>query len=80
MLEVQIRDKLRVVQVVFGLSRVTVTKGGKVIPTNTLFLTFDSPELPKQITVGYLKANVWLFVPNPVPCYNCLHIALGLSA
>ena len=36
----------------------------KVIPTNTLFLTFGSPDLPKEITVGYLKGKVALFVPN----------------
>ena len=35
-----------------------------MIPTNTLFLTFGSPELPKEITVGYLKVKVTLFVPN----------------
>ena len=46
-----------------GVPRVTL-KEGKVIPTNTLFLTFVSPELPKEITVGYLKVNVALFVPN----------------
>ena len=42
-----------------------------VIPTNTLFLTFSSPELPKEITVGYLKVKVALFVPNPMRCFNC---------
>ena len=46
-------------------------KEGKVIPTNTLFLTFGSPELPKEITVGYLKVKVALFVPNPMRCFNC---------
>ena len=42
-----------------------------MIPTNTLFLTFGSPELPKEITVGYLKVKVSLFVPNPMRCFNC---------
>ena len=42
-----------------------------MIPTNTLFLTFGSPELPKEITVGYLKEKVDLFVPNPMRCFNC---------
>ena len=37
---------------------------GEVIPTYTLFLTFGSPDLPKEITVGYLKGKVALFVPN----------------
>ena len=42
-----------------------------MIPTNNLFLTFSSPELPKEITVGYLKVKVALFVPNPMRCFNC---------
>ena len=41
-----------------------------MIPTNTLFLTFGSPELQKEITVGYLKVKVALFVPNPKRCFN----------
>ena len=42
-----------------------------MIPTNTLFLTFGSPDLPKEITVGYLRVKVALFVPNPMRCFNC---------
>ena len=53
------------------LNQVTMKKEGKVIPTNTLFLTFGSPELPKEITVGFLKVKVALFVPNPMRCFNC---------
>ena len=56
---------------VVGVNRVTLKKEGKVIPTNTLFLTFGSPELPKEITVGYLKVKVALFVPNTMRCFNC---------
>ena len=53
------------------MNRVTLKKEGKVIPTNTLFLTFGSPELTKEITVGYLKVKVALFVPSPMRCFNC---------
>ena len=63
MSEVGIRDELRD-QGVVGVNRVTLKKEGEVIPTNTLFLTFGSPDLPKEITVGYLKVKVALFVPN----------------
>ena len=41
------------------------------VPTNTLFLTFNTPDLQKEITVGYLKVKVALFVPNPMRCFNC---------
>ena len=70
MSEVEIRDELKD-QGVVGVNRVTLKKEGKVIPTNTLFLTFGSPELPKEITVGYLKVKVALFVSNPMRCFNC---------
>ena len=70
MSEVEIRDELKD-QGVVGVNQVTLKKEGKVIPTNTLFLTFGSPELPKEITVGYLKAQVALFVSNPMRCFNC---------
>ena len=46
------------------MNRVTLKKERKVIPTNALFLTFGSLELPKEITVGYLQVKVALFVPN----------------
>ena len=69
MTEVEIRDELKD-QGVVGVNRVTL-KEGKVIPINTLFLTFGSPELPKEITVGYLMVKVALFVPNPMRCFNC---------
>ena len=42
-----------------------------MFPTNTLFLTFNTPDLPKEITVGYRKVKVALFVPNPMRCFNC---------
>ena len=70
MTEVEIRDELKD-QGVVGVNRLTLKKEGKVIPTNTLFLTFGSPELPKEITVGYLKVKVALFVPNPMCRFNC---------
>ena len=70
MTEVEIRDELKD-QSVVGVNRVTLKKEGKVIAINTLFLTFGSPELPKDITVGYLKVKVALFVPNPMRCFNC---------
>ena len=56
---------------VVGVNRVTLKKEGKVIPTNTLFMAFGSLDLLKEITVGYLKVKVALFVPNPMRCFNC---------
>ena len=54
MSEIDIRDELKT-QGVVEVYRVTVKKEGKVIPTNTLFLTFNRPDVPKEILVGYLS-------------------------
>ena len=48
MSEVEIRDEPKDRDVT-GVNRVTLKKEGKVIPTNTLFLTFGSPELLKGL-------------------------------
>ena len=50
---------------------VMAKKEGKVIPTNTLFLSFSQPDMPKEIKVGYLEVKVDLFVPNSLQCFNC---------
>jgi len=74
MSEVEIRDVLKD-QGVVGVNLVTLKKEGKEIPTNTLFLTFGSQELPKEITVSYLKVKVALFVPNPMRCSTATSLA-----
>ena len=58
-------------QGVVEIHRVTVKRDTGKVPTNTLFLTFNTPDLPKEITVGCLKVEVALFVPNPMRCFNC---------
>ena len=70
MSEVEIRDELKD-QGVVGVNQVTLKKEGKVIPTKHSFLDIWFPGTPKEITVGYLKVKVTLFVPIPVRCFNC---------
>ena len=57
-------------QGVVEVHRVMVKGDTEKVPTNTLFLTFSTPEMPKEITVGYLKVKVALFVPNLMQCFN----------
>ena len=52
MSEIEIRDELKTGGVV-EVPRVTVKKEGKVIPTNTLFLTFNRPDTKRNCS--------WLF-------------------
>jgi len=47
MTEVEIRDELKD-QGVVGVNQVTPKKKGKVIPTNTVFMTFGSPGTPER--------------------------------
>ena len=70
MTEMEIRAELQE-QGVVEVRRVTMKRDTEKFPTNTLFLTFNTPDLPKKITVGYLKVKVALFVPNPMRCFNC---------
>ena len=69
MSELEIWDELKD-QGVVGVHPVTVRKNGEVLPTNALFLTFSSPDLPKEMKVGYLRVKVEMFVPNPLRCFN----------
>ena len=66
----EIRKKLKT-QGVVEVHCITVKKEGKVIPTNTLFLMFNQPTMPKEIVVCYLKVKVDLFVPNTLRRFNC---------
>ena len=58
-------------QEVSNVRRISFSKDGKRIPTNTLVLTFSTPHLPKTIKVGYLVVRVNVYIPNPLRCYNC---------
>ena len=70
MTETEIKTELEQ-QGVVEVHRVTVKRDTEKVPTNTLFLTFNTPDLLKEITVGCLKVKVALFVPNPMRCFNC---------
>ena len=70
MTETEIKTELQEEGVV-EIHRVTVKRDTEKVPTNTLFLTFNTPEMPKEIIVGCLKVKVALFVLDPMRCFNC---------
>ena len=39
--------------------------------TNTVILTFASPQPPRHITAGYMRVPVNPYIPNPLRCFNC---------
>ena len=70
MTEEKIKTELQE-QGVAEVHRLTVKRDTEKVPTNTLFLTFNTPEMLKEITVDYHKMKVALFVPSPMRCFNC---------
>ena len=60
MTEAEIKRELQEQDVV-EVHRVMVKRDTEKVPTNTLLLTFNMPEMPMEITVSYLKVKVALF-------------------
>ena len=56
---------------VYNAKKLQITKNQQRITTNTVCLTFSTPDLPKFIHVGYLKVAVTPFIPNPLRCFRC---------
>lgn len=74
--DIEIKSDLQS-QGVTDVYRVHITKDGKKVPTNTLFLTFCLPNLPAHISVGYLRVKVTMFTPKPLRCFNCQRFGHG---
>ncbi|XP_046567997.1 ankyrin repeat and KH domain-containing protein mask-like [Haliotis rubra] len=60
---------------VSAVKRFTIKKEGIIVKTNTYLLTFDRSSLPKSIKAGYFNIGVDLYVPSPLRCYECQHLA-----
>lgn len=58
-------------QGVTAVRRIHVRREGSLKPTNTFVLSFNTPVLPKEVNVGFLKVPVDVYVPNPLRCYRC---------
>ena len=40
-------------------------------PTDSFIITFNTPILPSDLKIGYLRVNVRLYIPNPRRCNKC---------
>ena len=60
-----VRDELSE-QGVTLVKRVRREDQGQEKDTNTIFLTFCNANLPKDISIGYLRVKVDPFIPNPL--------------
>ncbi|GBL95372.1 hypothetical protein AVEN_154782-1 [Araneus ventricosus] len=46
-------------------------KGGQLLDTKHLVLTFHGSKVPESINAGYMKLAVWHYFPNPLRCFKC---------
>ena len=58
-------------QGVTDIHRINVHRDGILKPTNTFVFTFNTPELPTVVKIGFIQAKVDVYVPNPLRCYQC---------
>ena len=59
-------------QGITDVRRITILRDGIMKPTNTFVLTFNSPNLPTVVKIGFIQVKVDVYIPNPLWCYNCL--------
>ena len=62
------------------IRRLTTFRDGQRRDTSLLVLTFDSTTLPEKISIGWLRKEVRVFIPNPLRCYKCQRFGHGSSA
>ena len=74
--EDEIKQELRP-QGVVNVRRMEFKKEGQVVKTDTYILTFNRPEPPRNLIVGYLNIKVDLFIPNPLRCFKCQKFGHG---
>ena len=60
-------------QGVTDVRRITVCRDGVIKPTtcNTYVLTFNSPNLPLVVKIGFMQVKEDVYKPYPLRCYNC---------
>ena len=52
--------------------RIQTRRGGELVPTHSVILTFDSTDIPTEVKVGYVTVKVRPYVPAPMRCFRCL--------
>ncbi|XP_067668245.1 uncharacterized protein [Haliotis asinina] len=67
-------------QGVIDATRFTYRKDGRVYPSNTYLLTFDTTTLPSSIKVGCFSMPVDLYIPRPTRCFKCQKFGHGQNS
>ena len=58
-------------QGVTDVRRIKIRRDGTLKDTNSFVFTFNTPVLPKQSKVAFLRVSVDPYIPNPLRCYQC---------
>lgn len=48
-----------------------MTRGTEKTEPETVLVEFETHEVPKDLYFGFVRYNVWEFVPKPMRCFNC---------
>ena len=56
---------------VTDVRRITVRCDGVTKLTHTYVLTFNSPNLPTVVKIGFMQVKVDVYIPSPFRCYHC---------
>ena len=57
---------------VLAARRIHARRGGQLVPTHSVILTFDRTDIPTEVKVGYVSVKVRPYVPAPMRCFRCL--------
>ena len=58
-------------QGVTSAKRILTKRDGKLTPTDSFILTFNSSKLPDEIKIAYMKCKVKPYIPQPLRCFKC---------
>lgn len=57
--------------------RIERKEGNTTKKTHLYIITFNSPTLPKEVKIGFVKCDVTLHISNPRRCHNCQRYGHG---
>ncbi|XP_055936811.1 uncharacterized protein LOC129966414 [Argiope bruennichi] len=58
-------------QNVCAARRINIRRGDRLVPTQHVVLTFQTPVLPKSIKGGYINCKIRPYIPYPLRCFKC---------
>ena len=70
--EEEILDELKIAGVT-EVKKIKITREGKMLPTGTHILSFNSSVLPKSVKIASLNIPIEPYIPNPLRCFKCQH-------